>query len=452
LTNPFTRYGLFFLLVLGLVLGIGVLFYQQEQRLALGIWPDYTIDAVQSIEVATRKERYTLVREPSGWVVRLDGAEADAVPVPADVARIEALLAAIAHNRPSQMLEQAPGADTSVLGFNAPAAQVVISPVSPDDRAARLTLGHETPTGAAFYAHSSLAPEAVFLLDASVLHHFDKPAEHYFDTRLLEVRGEDAQRLTLFGTNGVQWDMDRKDDVFSFVAPASMVGTTLTASEVRLYLHNLTAISADVILTRPDRQVTGRPVCSIEIVLPKNAAPLKLELFAPLDAEQVYGRSTRLPAGFLLDREKAKSLVRQAFDMQWRGVVNFDSSRVEAARIFSVSNNQTLQVEKSPAGWEERETGRKMPGLDMTLWRLKESRFESEPVSRLGYPAVQRLELDLLAKDGKVLTSFTFFSDPRLPADQCWLKVGSEEMFYPVTAQLLEDVQGYLPQRQPKAP
>jgi hypothetical protein len=45
-----------------------------------------------------------------------------------------------------------------------------------------------------------------------------------------------------------------------------------------------------------------------------------------------------------------------------------------------------------------------------------------------------------------------FFTDPRLPADQCWLKVGTEEMYYPVSSQLLEDVQGYLPARQPKAP
>ena len=138
--------------------------------------------------------------------------------------------------------------------------------------------------------------------------------------------------------------------------------------------------------------------------------------------------------------------------MQWRGVVNFDSSRVEGARIFSVYNNQTLHVEKTPAGWTEREGGRVVQGIDMTLWRLKELRFEAEPVARLGYPAVQRLELDLLAKEGKVLSTFTFFTDPRLPADQCWLKVGSEEMFYPVTSQLLEDVQGYLPARQGKTP
>jgi len=30
--------------------------------------------------------------------------------------------------------------------------------------------------------------------------------------------------------------------------------------------------------------------------------------------------------------------------------------------------------------------------------------------------------------------------------------VGSEEMFYPVSSQLLEDVQGYLPARQLKTP
>jgi hypothetical protein len=85
--------------------------------------------------------------------------------------------------------------------------------------------------------------------------------------------------------------MERKDDLFIFAVPDSMRGSTVTASEVRLYVHNLTAIAADVILTRPDRQVNGRPACSIEMLLPKSTAPLKLELFAPLDAEQVYGRS-----------------------------------------------------------------------------------------------------------------------------------------------------------------
>jgi hypothetical protein len=453
LTNPFTRLGLLLLLALFLALGIGYFLFQQEQRLALGVWPEYTIDALQSIEVATGKERYTLVHEPAGWVVRLDAADADAVPVPADTARIEALLADIAHNRPRQTLDMATGGDTPQLGFDAPAVQILLKPVSSDYREARITLGHETPTGAALYAHSSLSPESVFLLDASVLHHFDKPAEYFFDSRLLDVRGEDVQRLTLTGGHGVQWDMERKDDLFTFTAPEGMKGTTLTASEVRLYVHNLTAVAADVILTKPDRQAqAGKPACVIEILLAKAAAPLRLELFAPLDADQVFGRSTRHPGGFLIDREKAKSLIRQAYDMQWRGVVNFDSTKVEGARIFSVSNNQTLQMEKSPTGWEEHDTGRKVSGIDMTLWRLKELRFEAEPVPHLGYPAVQRLELDLLSKDGKMLSSFTFFTDPRLPADQCWLKVGAEEMFYPVTSQLFEDVQGYLPVRQPKTP
>lgn len=449
MTTSATRFGLLLFLALLAALGISLFIYQQERRLASSVWPEYSLDEVQSIEVATRKERYALVREATGWVVRLHGAEADAPPVPADPARIEALLSAVAHSRPRHAVDLA--AEGAAQALADTSVQIGIKPVRPDDREATLTLGLETPTGAAIHAHSSLAPDAVFLLDASVLHHFDKPADHYFDTRLLDVRGEDIQRLALFGAAGVQWDMERKDDLFVFSAPASMQGTTVTASEVRLYVHNLTAISADLIFTRPERQLAGRPVCSIEMYLPKAAAPQRLELFAPLDAEQVYGRSTRHPAGFLLDREKAQSLVRQAYDMQWRGVVSFDSSRVEGARIHSLMHNQTLLVTKTPAGWEERETGRAIPGIDMTLWRLKEMRFEAEPAPRIGYPAAQRLEFDLLAKDGRLVTSFTFFSDPRLPTDQCWLKVGSEEMYYPVTSQLLEDVQAYLPARPHKA-
>ncbi|OIO00819.1 MAG: hypothetical protein AUJ49_09065 [Desulfovibrionaceae bacterium CG1_02_65_16] len=440
------------LIALLVAFGVGYFLYQQEQRLALGVWPDLSIDAVQSLEVATPKERYTLLRETGGWVVRMDGGEADAVPVPADTARVEALLASIVQNRPRQTLDPSSGVDVSQLGFDAPTVQMLIKPISSDDRPARVTLGHETPTGAALYAHSSLAPEVVFLMDASVLHHFVKPADYYFDARLLDVRGEDVQRLTLYSAHGVQWDMERKDDLFTFTEPTNLKGTTLTASEVRLYLHNLTAITADVILTKPDRQAPTKPACVIEMLMPKASAPLRLELFPPLDGDQVYGRSSRHPGGFLLDKDKAKSLIRQAYDMQWRGVVNFDSTKVEGARIFAVMSNQTLAVDKSPTGWEDRDNGRKMSGIDMTLWRLKELRFEAEPVTRLAYPAAQRLVLDLLSKDGKVLSSFTFYSDPRLPADQCWLKVGSEEMFYPVSSQLLEDVQGYLPARQLKTP
>jgi hypothetical protein len=452
LTNPLTRFGLLFGLALLLALGLGYFLFQQEQRLALGVWPGYTPDLVQSIEVATRKERYTLMREQGGWVVRLAGAEADAPPVPADPARVEALLQAIAHNRPTQNVEPTPGADLSTLGFDDPAVRILVRPVSSDLHEVQYTLGHETPTGAALYAHSSLAPDTVFLLDASVLHQFDKPSEHFFDARLIDVRGEDAQNLTLASAAGVQWELDRKDDQFVFLKPDAMRNTTVSSSEVRLYLHNLTALTADAILTKPGQQVTGKPACVIEILQQKTQTAQRLELYPPLDADQVYGRSTRHPLGFLLEREKAKNLLRQAYDMQWRGVISFDSAQVEGARVYSVSANQTLLAEKTPAGWEDRERGRMLPGIDMTLWRLKELRFEAEPVSRLGYPAAQRLVLDLLGRDGKVLSSFTFFSDPRLPADQCWLKVGSEEMYYPVTSQLLEDVQGFMPARAPKNP
>ena len=373
--------------------------------------------------------------------------------MPADSARIEALLAAIAHNRPTQTMESTPGADLSSLGFDDPSVRILIKPATSELREVQYTLGRETPTGAALYAQSSLAPENVFLLDASVLHQFDKPAEHYFDARLLDVRGEDAQRLSLTGASSVQWELERKDDLFLFQRPESMRGTSVTSSEVRLFLHNLTALTADVILTRPDQQITGKPVCVIEVLQQKSPTPQRVEIYSPLDAEQVYGRSTRHPLGFLLDREKAKSLVRQAYDMQ---VARGHQLRVGPgggrAGVFRVRQPDPAGGEKTASGWEDREHGRKLPGIDMTLWRLKELRFEAEPASKLGYPAVQRLVLDLLAKDGHVLSAFTFYTDPRLPADQCWLKVGSEEMYYPVTSQLLEDVQGFLPPRVVKAP
>jgi len=447
LTIHLPRSGVILLLVLLLALGVGLFLSTQEQRLGSSVWPAYTADAVATIEIATRAERYALVREGSGWTVRVAGAEADALPTPADQSRIEALLAAIAHNRPTQNLGQAPAAELAGYGFSEPLVRILLKPAAAGQAEVLLTIGRETPTGAALYAQSSLVPEAVLLLDASILHQIDKPAEHYYDYRLLDLSTDEAQHLTVSGVSNIQWELERKDDAFVFLRPDSLKGSTVSSSEVRLFLHNLQAVSADSILPKNDRQPAGRPAFTLDILMPKAAEPLRLEVFPAGEAEQVFGRSSRHPSGFLLDRDKAKNLFRLAFDMQWRGVITFDSARVESARIYSVMGNQTLTVEKTASGWEDREHGRKVAGLDMALWRLKELRFEAEPTSKLAYPAVQRLSLELFAKDAKVLSTYTFYADPRLPADQCWLKVGAEEVYYPVGNQIIEELQGYLPPR-----
>ncbi|MBA4356906.1 MAG: hypothetical protein C0405_04190 [Desulfovibrio sp.] len=435
-----------------MALAVGLFLVSQDQGLGSGVWPNYTVDAVQSIEIATRGERYTLIKEPSGWVVRMEGAEPDALPIPADQSRIEALLAAIDRHRPTQNLGQVPTTELAGYGFSDPAVRILLRPSTLAQREVLLTFGHETPTGAALHAQSSLARDSVFLLDASILHQIDKPSEHYYDYHLLDLRTEDAQHLSFTGASGVQWELERMEDAFVFLRPESLKGATVSFSEVRLFLHNLSALGADSILSKTDRQPAGRPSFTLEILTAKGTAPLQLEIFPPGEAEQAFGRSSRHPAGFMLEREKAKNLVRLAFDMQWRGVITVDSAHVATARIYSVMGNQTLMAEKTASGWEDREHGGKVAGLDMTLWRLKELRFEAEPVGRLAYPAVQRLTLELLAKDAKVLSAFTFYADPRLPPDQCWLKVGAEEMFYPVGNQIIEELQGYLPPRPVRPP
>jgi hypothetical protein len=155
LTTPATRFGLLLFLALLTALGAAFFLFQQERRLASSVWPEYALDDVRSIEVATLKERYTLLHEASGWVGRLEGGEDDAPPVPADVSRIDALLSSVAHNRPRQMVD--PGSEGAGQALADSTVQITIKPVRADDREARLTLGIETPTGAAIYAHSSLA-------------------------------------------------------------------------------------------------------------------------------------------------------------------------------------------------------------------------------------------------------------------------------------------------------
>ncbi|MBA4358268.1 MAG: hypothetical protein C0405_11160, partial [Desulfovibrio sp.] len=276
------------ILVLSMALAVGLYLVNQDQGMGSGVWPNYSVDAVQSIEIATRAERYTLVKEPAGWVVRLEGAEADALPVPADQSRIDVLLEAIAHNRPTQNLGQVPAADLAGYGFSDPAVRILLKTSTLAQGEVLLTFGHETPTGAALYAQSTLAQDAVLLLDANILHQIDKPSEHYYDYHMLDLRTDDAQRLVFTGASGAQWELERAEDAFAFARPESLKGASVSSSEVRLFLHNLSAISADSILSKADRQPAGHPSFSLEILTAKGAAPLRLEVFPLSEAEQVF--------------------------------------------------------------------------------------------------------------------------------------------------------------------
>lgn len=448
------RFGALLIVSLLVALLIGLFLSHQQQNMAFGLWPRFEMDEVASMDITLRGEGFTLAREQGGWVVRGQGDGPDVPPAPADRARIEALLAAIAHNRPTQNLGPQNPAEASSYGFESPAVRILIRSSSKDLHDVQILLGKETPAGAAIHAQCSLQPDTVFLLDASVLHQLDKPAEHYHDLRLLDLRAEEAQRLSFTSGNGLAWELERRDDSYVFNAPDSLRGSSVSASEVRLYLHNLSALAADTLLTRPDRQPPGKPQFSIAIQPARDQAAMQLELYAPAEGAPVFGRSSWHPVGFLLDREKARALYRQTYDMQWRGVVGFDAALVERVRVFAPGGNQTLGADKTAKGWEDRDHGRALPGIDITLWRLKELRIESEPVTRLVPPVELRLTCELFARDDKSLALFSFYVDPRLPPGQCWLKVGHEELFYPVGSQIIDDLQGHLPPRaaRPAAP
>lgn len=441
------RFGVLLILALLVAIAAGVYLSQQERGMSFGYWPRFEMDEVASIEIATRKETYALVREQGGWVVRLANATEDSIPIPADKAKIEGLLAAIAHNRPTQNLGPQQAIDPAVYGFDNPAVRLLLKSSSKDLHDVLLVLGNETPTGAAIHAQCSLSPGTVVLLDANVLHQFGNPAEHYFDAHLLPLQSEEAQRVSFTGATGSPWVLERQDDTFIFTAPEALRGTSVGASEVRLYLHNLAAFTADSILTGPASPPAAKPQFSVEVLATKGGTAQRVEFFAPGEDQLTFGRSTWHPTGFLVDKDKARSLYRMAFDMQWRGVLGVDASRIERARVYSVQGNQTLNVDKGPEVWVERDTGRQIPGIDITLWRLKELRVEAEPETRLAYPAELRLVLELFGKDPKPLSVFSFYVDPRLPAGQCWLKPGQEEAYYPVGTQIIEDLLGHLPPR-----
>lgn len=445
-----SRFGVLVLLLLLVAVLIGLVVTNQQQGIALGMWPRFAIDEVASIEIRVGDDNFSLVREQDGWVVRDTDAGEDVPPIPADSARIEALLSAIAHNPPMQNLGPQNPAEAASYGFDAPAVRIVIRSGAKALHDVQILLGKETPARGGVHAQCSLQPDNVLLLEASMLHQLDKHAEHYYDLRLLNLRAEEALRLSFTSGNSLVWDLERHDDAYVFNAPESLRGSSVSVSEVRLFLHNLNAVSADSMVSKPERQTNGKPQFSIAIMTVKDKPPLMIEFFSQAEGAPVYGRSTYHPLGFHMDSEKVKSLFRQTFDMQWRGVLGFDTARVERARIFAPGGNQTLVVEKTANGWESRDQGRVVQGIDIALWRLKELRVESEPVSRLVPPVEQKLVCELFGREEKPLVVFTFFVDNRLPSGQCWLKVGQEELFYPVGSQIIDDLLGHLPPRAPR--
>jgi hypothetical protein len=189
-------------------------------------------------------------------------------------------------------------------------------------------------------------------------------------------------------------------------------------------------------------------------VLGPVAAPSGGEEGADREARSFVVRSSWQTAPMLLDRERVDKLLRSAFSLRARKVVDMDLGEIirqELRQRVANGGNATVELVavKTGEGWQAKDTGRALLGLDMLLWRLTDLKYEARPRQALPNTAEPFLAWRLYNGKERPKVALQFYLDPELPRDQCWLKVQGRDHYYPVLDQLLEDLQGLLPAASP---
>ncbi|MBN2141311.1 MAG: DUF4340 domain-containing protein [Desulfovibrionaceae bacterium] len=410
-------------------------------------WPVIEPAKVAALEVRTPTESYVFEPGAGAWLVRPLAARPGDICAPkADLAKFTALLNFISANRPKRVLGPFARSQAEAFGLAGPGLVLRIVGVQGPGKDLEFSLGKENPSGEGVYALSSLTPDILFLLDKSWLRQVDHPMDYYHDLKVFEVAEDQVARMGLKGLEGLDWEAESRDGKYFFLRPDTVKDNALSEAEVKLYLHNLLSLKAS-------RLESGRPLPGQAALLEfalwprKSSEPEFLRLFqVPGDETGLLGQSSRQPCLFEVGWDRIRPLVKTAFELKGRSVVSLNLGDIELVRV--TYGQEVFEAEKTETGWRERSGKSNVLGIDLTLWRFTELQFEAEPGVRLPTSALWSMTCELQDVQGKVLSLLSFYEDKELPVGQCWLRVGSEDKYYPVSNQLLNDLKGlFLPNK-----
>ena len=83
--------------------------------------------------------------------------------------------------------------------------------------------------------------------------------------------------------------------------------------------------------------------------------------------------------------------------------------------------------------------------MDLFIWRLGDMQYLAHPVRNRPEGALLSLSWNIFAADAVPLVGLYFYTDPNLPEGQCWVRLQSESVWYPVSDKLLHDLRARLP-------
>lgn len=433
-------------LVLTLVLfGLYLLLSRKpaDQGMSEAIWPAMAADSVREIEIRLPANRYVLYREGKAWFVHSGESEYPS-QAKADPAKIAALLELLALNKPQRVLPPSARQADVTYGLDQPRFRIAVSAEAGKDKPAEkaeLALGLLSPSGDAVFAANSRKPGTVFLLAAGWARQIDHPADYYFDTRVLSASEDGVTRVRSLGSSGPSWEIARKDGGFFFVLPESAKDKPVAGSEVKLLIHDLIGLKAKPL---PEGvQAQGQPWLRFE-VWSSGPAPEVVEIFGeePLPG-MVLARASWQPVFLALERASLDRVAKSGFDLEGRKVLNLDTGKVQIFRI--AAGDQSVRLEKTQDGWLDAASGKLLRGIDMALWRLTNVKFEAGVAAALPKTAVPAMTCEILEKTGTSLVVLRFFTDSDQQAGLCWLEADNSGAYYPVSDQLLKDLQGLFP-------
>ena len=406
-------------------------------------WPEMQLKGLAAIEVDTTHGAVRFVRAGDGWRAEAPGAE---ISPRADAARLAGLVDFITANRPLASPAIYRAGEGEEYGFIDPTAQVrLFASGKGEEPLFQMAVGRGSELGDGVYAVTQLDRDRLLVLDKSYLDVLGREPAYYYDKRVLNVDENAVRELRCSGADGQRWAVRTTEGGFVFTGPEPLKGQDASSSEIRFLIHTLATLTAGE-LQLAQGGSRGATVLAFE-VLDGAKKPHVLEIFQqPEEGAPYPARSGWQPGPFTVSPDAVGLLDRSAFEVQGRSVVDIDTSRLAAFRM--TVGQQTLEAEKTDTGWVARGEEKRLLGIDMSLWRLTDLKFEAEPTWSLPESAQWAMTLEPVGQSGKTETVLTFYNDPQLPAGQCWLKVGQEGPYYPVSNQLLKDLQGQMPPKE----
>lgn len=411
-----------------------------DTRTEMSQWLSRSLDKMVSIHVFTPKGAYAFISNGGEWEAEVPGVSWN-VRGHVRSNRVGEYISHLKDLAPSKYIADVDQDGPDEYGLNEPDFKVILA--FADKGGEPLTIKFALGETGRLFGWNSGDPGMVYEFDAKVLERLALPVRHFLDDYLFRFDEDLVDRVQLTQPFGSSWLVEKGNSGFIFKLPGYLKGKHASDSDLKLYVHSLALIRAKHLVLEPRTIDRRMAALTVRVWTKGDKEPHSVVFYTREGTPDVYvGESSWLTMPFLVEAQSVDQMVKSAFDIQSRTVMALDIGIVD--RIVFVHGQVRFVVERSNGGWRLRGTKNNLPGIDMTLWRITNLKFEALPLNTLSGTAVKLMHCRLLDAGRNLLKVLTFYADPELPQGQCWMESG-DGMYYPVSSRLLKDLQGMFP-------